>query len=362
MLKILFTVTNELNYDQRMHRIAGSLTTAGYEVLLVGRCKKGSIPLQQQVFQQKRLYCFFEKGMLFYAEYTIRLFFFLLYRRTDCICAVDLDTILPCYAVSKIRGRQRIYDAHELFTEQQELIRRPFIRKLWLVIERFAVPRFKSGYTVNDFIAAELKRRYHVEYAVIRNLPVFSQSLPVQEYPVEKYFLYQGSVNEGRCFETLVPAMQQVEAKLVICGEGNFFKQVCELTRTYGTEEKTDMRGYVLPGRLKQITTNAYAGITLFESTGLNQYQSLANRFFDYMMAGIPQLCVNYPEYKKVNDAFGIAYLVNDTKTQTIADAMNKMLSDAVLYEQLRTNCHKAASVLNWENEEKELLHFYRSL
>ena len=57
----------------------------------------------------------------------------------------------------------------------------------------------------------------------------------------------------------------------------------------------------------------------LFENNGLNQYYSLANRFFDYIMAGVPQVCVDYPEYKVLNDEFEIASLIINTNPKTIA-------------------------------------------
>ena len=38
--RIVFTVTNDLTYDQRMHRICTTLQDAGYQVTLVGFTKK----------------------------------------------------------------------------------------------------------------------------------------------------------------------------------------------------------------------------------------------------------------------------------------------------------------------------------
>jgi hypothetical protein len=98
-----------------MNRICSSLSAAGYSVVLVGRKLENSLPLQPKNFLQFRLRCIFNKGFPFYAEYNLRLFFFLLFRKMDAICAIDLDTILPVYLVSAIRGRKRIYDAHEFF-------------------------------------------------------------------------------------------------------------------------------------------------------------------------------------------------------------------------------------------------------
>ena len=87
LARIALTVTNDLSYDQRMQRICTSLVRAGYEVMLIGRLLKKSIPLQMQPFVQKRLYCFFNKGFLFYIEYNIRLFIFLLFVKYDAFYA-----------------------------------------------------------------------------------------------------------------------------------------------------------------------------------------------------------------------------------------------------------------------------------
>ncbi len=362
MSKIIFSVTNDLSYDQRMHRIASSLAEAGYDVLLVGRKLKKSESVKSRPFAQKRLSCFFTSGFLFYAEYNLRLFLFLVFQTADIVCAIDLDTILPVYLVTAIKNQKRVYDAHELFSELTEIVTRPLIHKIWLAIERFAVPKFTEGYTVNGSIAEELLKRYGVKYRVIRNLPekiFFEKTLGTTD---ERFLIYQGAVNEGRCFEALIPAMKDVNTRLVICGTGNFLQKARELVRQNFLELKIEFRGNLLPEQLKQLTPQAYAGITLFESTGMNQYYSLANRFFDYMMAGIPQLCVNYPEYAAINGQFEVAYLVNNNQRATIAAALNNLLLNNVLYENLRSNCLEARQIFNWEREEQILLDFYKTL
>lgn len=363
MKRIIFTVTNDLTYDQRMQRICASLAANGFSVTLVGRKLKKSIPLTDQLFQQKRLFCFFTNGFLFYAEYNLRLFFWLLFQRVDIICAIDLDTILPCYTATALRSKQRVYDAHELFTEQKEIVTRPTVHKFWLAVEKFAVPKFKNGYTVNQFIADELQRRYNVHYSIVRNLPVLSP-LSLGEGPGVRspFIIYQGAVNEGRSFETLIPAMQHVKAKLKIYGKGNFFEQVKQLIKEYKVEDKVDLMGFVVPQDLKQITPQAYIAVTLFEQTGLNQFYSLSNRFFDYIMAAVPQVCVNYPEYKTINDAHNIALMIDNTTVETIAGALNKLLNDLSLHEHLRSNCVIARGLLNWQEEEKILIEFYKRI
>ncbi len=374
MHSIIFTVTNDLSYDQRMIRICTSLANNGYRVTLVGRKMKQSIPLTAQPFSQKRLTCFFSKGVGFYAEYNLRLFIWLLFQKTDCICAIDLDTILPCLFISKLKGTKRVYDAHELFCEMKEIVSRPNRYKAWKWIERFSVPKFKHGYTVCKPIANEFERMYGVKYEVVRSLPEKKESPEPQAVSCEQvepqtlnikpetFFIYQGAVNEGRSFETLIPAMKELNIPLHIYGDGNFFTQTKELIKNNQLHQKVLLKGKLEPIALQQITATAYAGITIFENNGLSNYLSLANRFFDYIMAGIPQICVNYPSYTQINKEYEVAVLIADTNSKTIADALNLLVSDAVLYKNLKENCIKAREVLNWQQEEKKLIKLYKSI
>ncbi len=357
---IIFTVTTDLSYDQRMIRICTSLAAAGYGVLLVGRKTKASIPLATQPFKQKRINCFFEKGKLFYAEYNIRLFLYLLFKRMDCICAVDLDTILPGYFISQLKKTKRVYDAHELFCEMKEVVTRPGIYRMWKRIEKFTVPEFKHGYTVNQPIADEFKKMYGVHYEVIRNIAVLKDIKPFEK--TEKFIIYQGAVNEGRSFETLIPAFKDINCKLVICGDGNFMQQARQLVTDNGLTQKVIFKGRIKPDALNEITQQAYIGITLFENKGLSNYYSLGNRFFDYLHAGIPQLCVNYPVYKEINDPLPVAVLIDDLSAENIAAQLNNLLENEVLYKSLQQNCLSLRQTLNWQQEEIKLIHFYKNL
>lgn len=359
MKRIVFTVTNGLNHDQRMIRIGRSLTAAGYRVTLVG--VSNSEPLQQQPFEQKRLAVPFKKGFGFYAGYNIRLFFFLLFVKTDRFCCIDLDTMLPVWLASTLRGKPRVYDAHEFFSELKEVVSRPKVHRVWHWIEKRFLPRFPAGYTVSQGIADEFARRYGVHYAVIRNMPLRKEAATLPA-AAGKIILYQGAVNEARGLEYLVPAMLQVPALLHIYGDGNFTEAVKELIRQNNLQDKVLMKGKLLPEALDAVTREAYIGINLVEHVGLNQYYSLANKFFDYIQLGVPQVTMNFPEYARINAAFDIALLIDDVSSASIAGAINTLLQDKTLHERLRNNCLQAGKILNWQEEEKKLLEFYAAL
>lgn len=406
-MKIIFTVTNDLVYDRRMIRIGESMSTEGYEVLLVGRQHVDSQPFDNQLIKHKRFKLFFNKGKFFYLEYNLRLFSWLLFQRFDIVCGIDLDTILPCYLVSILRGgKPCVYDAHELFTEVPEVVRRPTIRRIWLGVERFVVPKLKYCYTVSQSVADEFDRRYHVKFEVIRNLPnrapitqaprppkgesahhtspptpkggvrtsTITQApqppkgefahhpLPITHYSLP-IILYQGNLNEGRGLETAVEAMLYIEnAELWIAGDGDLGLILRGMVKELKLENKVKFLGYVQPKDLADITQQAAIGLHISEDKGLSYQYSLANKFLDYIQAGVPQICTQFIEYQRLNDEFNVAILIEKTDLTLLLNALNLLLNDTELYRTLQQNCIKAAVVLNWEMEETKVIEFYRRI
>ena len=88
----------------------------------------------------------------------------------------------------------------------------------------------------------------------------------------------------------------------------------------------------------------------------------MANRFFDYMHAGVPQLCNQYPEYEKVNARFEIASLIAEPTPEHIAASLNKMLNEEAYYNRLAQNCIAARELYCWQVEEKTLVQIYKQL
>jgi glycosyltransferase involved in cell wall biosynthesis len=134
------------------------------------------------------------------------------------------------------------------------------------------------------------------------------------------------------------------------------------LVRQHGLEKKVLFRGYVLPEDLKKITRTAWCGITLFDRRGASNYYSLANRFFDYIHAGIPQLAVNYPAYREINNWRPIAVLIDEPGVREVADALNQLLNNRDLYQTLLENCKQVRLRYNWQEEEKKLVSLYHQI
>ena len=359
--RIICTVSNDLVFDQRMQRICTSLANNGYAVELVGRLLPNSRPVSRQNFLQTRLKCIFHKKWVFYAEYNIRLFFYLLFSKADVICGCDLDTLPAAWLAARCKKIQVVYDAHEYFTESPELIGRNFVQGCWERIENFLVPRVDAAYTVTESIAELFQKKYRKDFGVIRNFPYYRQ--PVKRQTAEKYILYQGAVNLGRGVKEMLLVMLQLENILFyIAGDGDSMEEIKSLVVQYKLEDRVKFLGKLNPEELRSVTDNAYIGVNLLENRGLNYYYSLGNKFFDYIQSQVPQVSIAFPEYIRYNEQYHIAEMVDELTIEKIVAAFKNVLNDENRYRELRQNCIPASKELCWEKEEQKLIEVYNSI
>lgn len=361
--RILCCVTNDLCYDQRMRRICGSLSTAGYRVTLIGRKRRQSMPIEAMSFGQERINCPFEKGFLFYAFFNLQLFVKLIFKPCEAICAVDLDTLLPALLAAKLKRVKLIYDAHEYFTEVPELVGRPFVKKIWSMLASFAIPKTDLAYTVGPALAKIFKERYHKAFGVIRNLPLpqeTRETIP-HDSPI---LLYQGMLNEGRGLEYLIEAMHFLpgQVRLLIAGEGDLSLQLRAQVNSAGLESRIQFLGMLKPEVLSALTGKATIGLNLLENKGLSYYYSLANKAFDYIQAGLPSIQMAFPEYQNLQQEWEVFALLHGLEPQNIASTILGLLNNPEKMQELRDNCHRAAKALHWKAEEKVLLQYYREI
>lgn len=362
MAKIICTVTNDLNFDQRMIRICTSLTEAGHEVILVGRERPCSPPLLHQPFVQRRFRCFFNTGKLFYLEFNLRLLFYLLFSSFDVVNSVDLDTLLPGFSAARLKRKICVYDAHEYFTEVPEVVRRPAVQHVWEWLARQLIPRVPCAYTVCESLAQVFYEKYGTSFEVIRNVPAAKRLQPAASGTGGGPFvlLYQGAINEGRGLEESIQAMAQLEGcELWLAGEGDLSERLRHLTAEMNVGQNVKFLGHLTPAALAALTPQAHLGLNLLKNQGLNYYYSLANKSFDYLQAGLPSLNMAFPEYHQLNEQYGVFYLLDELQVPAIVRAVNELKSDGKLYKRLKVHCEEAAKILNWENEKPKLLAFY---
>ncbi|MGZ4057129.1 MAG: glycosyltransferase, partial [Bacteroidia bacterium] len=273
MKKAIVSVINDLSTDQRVHKVCMTLHNLGYDVTLVGRRQRKSLPLTERAYKTKRMFLLFEKGPFFYLEFQKRLFWYLLFHKADVLVSNDLDTLLPNYLNSKLKRANIVYDSHELFCEVPELQSNPVKKKIWKSLERWIFPKLKNVFTVNDSIAKIYSDEYKVNVKVVRNIPLLSNQLNLKKISKEelgipsgkKIIVLQGAgINIDRGAEEAVEAMQFINyAILLIIGSGDVMNVLKQMVTALKLNDKVLFIGKVPFEKLLQYTHNADLGLTL---------------------------------------------------------------------------------------------------
>ena len=383
---VLVSVTNDLTTDQRVDRTCQTLQKTGHDVLLIGRYRRNSQKLAPRSYKMHRMRLLFDKGPLFYAEYNITLFFFLLFHHFDLLVSNDLDTLAANYLANRIKrrisrifhnppagkagkdpaqpGSGHIHDCHEYFRGVPELVGRKFVIGVWKWIEDAIFPRLKYVIAVNQSIADLYSKEYHVEIGVVRNVPFRkspSAAMNRSKFNIredQKVILYQGAVNVDRGLEEVVAAMKflETDAVLVIAGIGDIFEPLRKSTDESGLASKVRFLGQVPFQELHFMTLMADIGISIEKDVSVNYHYCLPNKFLDYIQAGIPVLVSPFPEMKAIVDQYHIGEYIGGHEPESLARSIDSMLNNPEKLATYKQNLIKAADDLCWENEEKTLL------
>ena len=354
MRKIIVSVTNDLSTDQRVDKICTTLFELNLDVLLVGRLLPKS-KMVERTYATKRFRLWFNTGPLFYANYNIRLFFFLLFNKTDFLWANDLDTLCANYLIARLKNKKLIFDSHEYFTEVPELIDRPLVKSFWKFIERRILPNLENVLTVSPSIVLLYKKEYNIDAKLLRNLPVknkpFVKIDNIKSHG-KKVLIYQGAININRGIEYMVEAMQYIDnAILYIIGSGDISDKIIRLIKVLDLDKKVKMIGEIPLEKIHGYTKQADLGLSLEEEKGLNYRFSLSNKLFNYIQAGLPVLVSPLLEMKIIVNHYEIGKIISRHEAEHIAKEVNLMINNQKRMSIWSRNAKKAALELNWEKE-----------
>lgn len=366
--RAVVSVINDLVTDSRVQKTCTVLTEAGYEVLVIGRKLPDSLPIPEWNYKAVRMHLLFRKGPLFYFFFNLRLFFKLLFIKADLLFANDLDTLWPNYQLAKLKRINLIYDSHELFCEVPELANSPIKKKIWERLEGSIVPKLRHCITVNQSIANIFKNKYQVTFEVIRNIPSKTEFVRVGREKLglpmnKKVVLMQGAgINIDRGAEELVKAMAEVdEAMLLIIGGGDVWKDLEVLISELHLENKVRLIKKLPKKELLQYTVEADLGISIDKNSNLNYYNSLPNKIFDYLQAGVPVLCSPLPELEKVIKLHDSGWFIDSHDPKELGKKIKSILNSDELLRK-RENALLTSEELSWSKEKEKYLSFIKAI
>jgi glycosyltransferase involved in cell wall biosynthesis len=300
----------------------------------------------------------------------MKVLIYLLFKPFDILHCHDLWVTPASFVLRLFRKFRFVYDAHEYF-EGLEIFNRNKIRKrLWMMVEKTIMGKVDVLISVSEPIARLYQKKYpkvkHIE--VIRNVPKMEIDLDRLENRLlpdedKKIALFQGHFKPGRGLLQLIEAMTMIEhVHLVLIGGGELEEEIRDKIKILNVENKVTLTGYVPTSQLIKTASGADLGLVLFEPTSLNYTYALPNKFFEYIMAGLPVLASNLETFETYIKKYDIGMTVNPQDVQGIAEAITGMLSDEEQLIIWRRNAGETSKILNWENESQKMNQIYAKI
>lgn len=288
--------------------------------------------------------------------------------RAAVVHAHDVNTLPTAWLAAKLSGAKVVYDAHEISTSREGY---KSFRGLVARVERTLMPRVQGTITTTDARAKFFARAYGVARPVVlQNRPRFTVSPATsrirdelnlaQPWPV---VIYQGGLQQGRGLERLVRIAATVpQAYFVFIGGGRLTASLTALSQRLGLSEQVHFIPTVSLADLPSYTASADIGVQPIENTCLNHFTTDSNKLFEYLIAGLPVVATDLPEIRRIVRSHDIGLLVRDCDDQALSAALNRLVNEPRLREQMAQNASLAASRLNWEQQEDQLVGLYRQV
>ena len=365
MKSILILLSNDLETDQRMQRIANTLARHGWKVRVFGTLNNNSSVYNPEGFTVRRIAVRPGKGILFYLLMNLIFFFNALFAEESYIYSVDLDTLPAARLATWCNKKKIIWDSHEIFTAMPELYGRPIVRWVWKIIEQIFAPGLLHVITVTPGVAAFLQNAYHLNPVVIYNFPdTYPDHTDVRKKFESKIIFFQGALNQGRGLNTLLKTMKILDENYIleIAGIGPEEQFLKAWTQANSLQHRIHFLGRCSPSNLKEKTQRVFVGISLLDDQHQNSLVSLANKNLDYIMGGIPTITMDFPEYKRINDRWEVAILLKESSPEVLQEAIHTLGRDFIMYQKLHEECVLARQELNWEKESARLVEYFENI
>ena len=149
------------------------------------------------------------------------------------------------------------------------------------------------------------------------------------------------------------------EGHLLFIGGGKLTQTLKEQAEASKQADRIHFLDKVPFQELPSYTREAYLGFQVLQNICFNHYSASSNKLFEYMMAHVPVISCDFPEIKKVVEETNTGLVVDSHKASEIANAVNQLVKDTSLRNQLSENTKQAKEIYNWNNEKSKLLEVY---
>ncbi|MEW9500802.1 glycosyltransferase [Jeotgalibacillus marinus] len=276
--------------------------------------------------------------------------------------------LMPVGLKLKKKGKKVIYDIHEDLPRALLSKRwiNPIIRKPMSLIfefyEDYASKKFDCLMTATPFIT-ERFNRINTNTVNINNYPLLGE-LQISNTDIpqskQKQVCYVGGLNPIRGIYQLLSAADSIKGAGAILIAGPINPN--EMKQQLHAHDNIEYLGFVDRVELKKLLASSIAGIVTFLPEP-NHINAQPNKMFEYMSAGIPVICSDFPLWRSIIDKHRCGVCVDPEKPEAIAEAINYLLDNPGEAERMGQNGRGAVEAeYNWEQESEKLIQAYKNL
>lgn len=353
------------------HKECGSLARAGHEVHLVAgnteSGERGGIHIHAVKKETNRIGRMFRTVPCVYREAV----------RVDAdIYHFHDPELIPAGVLLKLRGKKVVYDIHEdysswiTFNESIPSWLRHPVARAFTVFEGLIVRNFDALVTVTPSIRdrfASLNRCT----VLVRNFPLSGEfdgetgdDIPWESR--EDSVCYIGGIFPKRGLSEMLSAVELLRetrpVRLLLGGDLSPAGREIMDGLSPETAGLVEYSGYVSRPRMREIFRRSKAGLIILHPER-NFTVSYPTKLFEYMAAGLPVICSDFPLFRELDEGVNCCRFVDPLDSGAVADAIRYLLEHPREAEEMGKRGRAAVlDRYSWESEEKTLLSLYHAV
>jgi len=282
----------------------------------------------------------------------------------DVIQANDVYTLATGYEAAKCLDAKLVYNPYELFEG--------YFNDLGMQAKADQIERKYAG--MSDLIVAAwpgIKRSLQEENPEAEII-VELNSLPNEKIEVHEVchpirLVSQGGIRRITHDINLVKAMKYLQGKahLTIQGKSADDEHLAEIKQYIiknKLEDCVDLTGSFESKESVRLLQGFDIGLSVFLPDTPSKDQTLSNRFFTYMNAGLAIVASNTTGHREFPEINQFAILVDPASPKAIAEGILSLLDNRHRIQKMRTSAKNEFEKYSWEIQEKKLIEAYSSM
>jgi glycosyltransferase involved in cell wall biosynthesis len=303
----------------------------------------------------------------------------------DIVHIHDPELLLAAGVAQALFGRRIVYDVHEYYDEKfgggdvtaswipKHLL--GFVRTAYRSAEGSVLPRAAGVVVVHEAMLERYRRLLPADrIAVVQNFPNFTNAEVAAARRAASplgvpYIIHTGGASKDRVFDVVVAAAERLRAlghtePIVNLGpiklEGYPAAERSELLR------RAEAAGVRLPGNVPQseaLRWLAHARIgylPLWDSE--NNRRGQPRKLFEYVLMGLPVVASAVGNIAKIVTEHGIGLTVSVVESESHAQALALLLSDASLHENYARRATAVAPSFSFHTQAPNLVRLYERI